>query len=137
MTLSARRLETLLIRAIRGNRSPAQPSNESISFCRLKLPAGESPSIGVATGDRGFEEIMLRMNGSSPEDKLDNTSRYNHVLYKNLMNGVADLFSATNLRSCCSRIFVAPRTCIRPSNVGSSQTYKISAIKGETYLGKT
>ena len=77
----------LLIRAMRGNKSPAQPNKESISLCRLKLPSGERGSLGRGDDARemgdtlGDEEAhKVRKYGSSPEDKLERTSRYNQVL---------------------------------------------------------
>jgi hypothetical protein len=66
MIFSERRLEILLIRAMRGNNSPAQPNKESISLLRLKLPSGERGSLGRGDdageiGDTlGDEEIKAR-----------------------------------------------------------------------------
>ena len=56
MTFPASALETLLIRAMRGKRSSAQPSNESISLCRLKEFRDLSVR-GEAGGDMVGEEV--------------------------------------------------------------------------------
>jgi len=55
MGFSESALETLLILAMRGNKSSAQPSKESISLCRVKL-RGRSER-GEVGGDNVGEDL--------------------------------------------------------------------------------
>src|SRR5947207_6735444 len=106
-----------------GNKSPAQPSSESISLWTLKLFEGVSSS---ELGGEVAEHIVLREQGSSPELRLHRTSKYKNVLYKNRINREGGWFVRCSCWRILSRTTQAPKTWIRLPSGKSSQAFSIN-----------